>query len=675
MRAALEQLERVGGGTITVEAGDYVLSGILYVPSNTEIILNDGVSITKTDNLGVMFAFASREDVQNGFKYTKYNGVHDSSVHGASKDANVVLDNNYVQGTVFELGHTKNIQIYDLKMCHMNGETHFIELDASANVKIYRNTFEDSQNQGDEKEAINIDVPDPNTGGFSGAYSSQDCTPNKNIYIYENTFQNVPVGIGTHLYTDVSPHSNISIYNNTFKNMFFYGITARNWSNFSIKNNTFTNVGTKTSDTLYGVGCVFMMAGVKNPVVTGNVISNADTLMRINVLYYTQTSGVNAELLKYAAVYNDISEENQALMLENTCTNVVRPWIYYRNEKTGDYTLWYKEDENLKDFYVDPSSTPFMEKYMSSSVYTESTRLYYTIRSYLEHLEEIGGGTLHIAAGTYPITNILYIPSNVTIEMEDGAVLKNANGSNIMLNCRSQSVVLDDAKDYAAAANIRISGGSIDTAGVNGCQPVFIAKANGVTLENVDFTGSYGYAVRILSSKNVKISGCSFQGDSESRGIFMKNTYNSKPCVGVTVKGCSFKGLKQGIVAAAQTETEQQNISITNSSFSGCIQEAILMYKIQNAVISSNSFSDMTDSSSYGARLYGMNGLEMKNNQFSNMYNCASIYYNQNYGENIMTDAQKEQMRTTNVYDSKVVNAYISFRADAGSKTEMLSNN
>jgi hypothetical protein len=57
------------------------------------------------------------------------------------------------------------------------------------------------------------------------------------------------------------------------------------------------------------------------------------------------------------------------------------------------------------------------------------------------------------------------------------------------------------------------------------------------------------------------------------------------------------------------------------------------------------------------------------------MYNCASIYYNQNYGENIMTDAQKEQMRTTNVYDSKVVNAYISFRADAGSKTEMLSNN
>lgn len=675
MRAALEQLESVGGGTITVEAGDYTLSGVLYVPSNTEIILEDGVTITKADSLGVMFAFANREDVNNGVTYSAYGGVHDSSVHGAGSTAKVVLDNNYAQGVIFELGHTKNIEIYDLTMTNMNGASHFIELDASNNVKIYRNTFFGCLDQGAEKEAINIDVPDPNTGGFTGTYSSQDKTPNKKILIYNNVFKDVPVGVGTHMYTDVSPHTDIQIYNNTFEDMLYYGVTSRNWTDFKICNNTFTNVGYGGKGTFNGIGCVFAMAGVKNPYVTGNVITNADTLMRIDVLYYSASNGADSALLQYAPVYNEISETNKELLYENTCTNVTRSWIYYRNEKTGNYELWYKPEPAGTEFSINTSSIPFMENYMSSSVYTEDTRLYYVIRSYLEHLEEIGGGTLKIAAGTYPITNILYIPSNVTIVMEDDTVLKNANDANIMLNFRSQKVVLADAEDYSAAVNITVSGGKIDTAGVSGCQPVFIAKADNVTVTGVNFVNGCSYYVRVFSSKNVNIESCTFEGGSGTHGVIMNNSYNAQPCVSVTIDQCSFNNMDQGIVTSAQTEIYHQNVAITNSAFTGCSQDAVLLYRIQNAVISGNSFSDMTDASSYGARLYGMNGLTMNGNQFSNMYNCATILYNQNYGDNTITSANKESMRTTNVYDSTVLNAYISFRANSGSTTEKLTNN
>src|SRR5699024_1456570 len=48
---------------------------------------------------------------------------------------------------------------------------------------------------------------------------------------------------------------------------------------------------------------------------------------------------------------------------------------------------------------------------------------YYVIRSYLEHLEEIGGGTSELERGTYTVTNTLYVPSNVTIKLNNGVTL------------------------------------------------------------------------------------------------------------------------------------------------------------------------------------------------------------------------------------------------------------
>lgn len=46
------------------------------------------------------------------------------------------------------------------------------------------------------------------------------------------------------------------------------------------------------------------------------------------------------------------------------------------------------------------------------------------IRSYLEKLEELGGETIILEAGTYSITNTLYVLSNVSLILKDGVVIK-----------------------------------------------------------------------------------------------------------------------------------------------------------------------------------------------------------------------------------------------------------
>lgn len=46
------------------------------------------------------------------------------------------------------------------------------------------------------------------------------------------------------------------------------------------------------------------------------------------------------------------------------------------------------------------------------------------IRSYLNKLEQKSGGTLKYKKGTYSVTNTLFIPSNVTIILEDGVMIK-----------------------------------------------------------------------------------------------------------------------------------------------------------------------------------------------------------------------------------------------------------
>ncbi|MEK5389647.1 hypothetical protein NSQ59_04575 [Margalitia sp. FSL K6-0131] len=69
-------------------------------------------------------------------------------------------------------------------------------------------------------------------------------------------------------------------------------------------------------------------------------------------------------------------------------------------------------------YTISPTTAPCDKTMTKFTTYNKYTKQYYVIRSYLEKLEHTGGGALILKKGTYTISNVLYVPSNVTIRCE-----------------------------------------------------------------------------------------------------------------------------------------------------------------------------------------------------------------------------------------------------------------
>jgi hypothetical protein len=345
LRSYLDQIEENGGGKITIASGNYDVSNVLYIPSNTTIQFQDNVLMKKTSNNSSLFVLANYTDIKNKTVYHGYGGVHDVTIT-APTNSNVVIDNQSKPGVVLEMGHTQNVTISNIMFKNMYVKHHFIELDASKNTLIegcgFINDTWESHYLADRKEAINLDVPDPNTGGFSGAYSSQDNTLNNTITIQNNHFKNLSIAIGTHMYTPQSPHTNIKILSNLIENCTHNAIKIMNWASPVIKDNIIKNIGDKSPDE-NSESIAFKINGVTNPLITNNEVSNADYIAKIDMLVYGNS--VSQILQNYAPVYNEISAENKAKLQANKTENVKYNQIYYRNNNSDPYERWDIEAE------------------------------------------------------------------------------------------------------------------------------------------------------------------------------------------------------------------------------------------------------------------------------------------------------------------------------------------
>ena len=244
-RSYLEKLEVSGGGTLIVKKGTYNITNTLCIPSNVDIIFEDGVVINKTIDThtkkftaGVtLFEFvpAAKYNKKNWCK--DYNGVHDSRMIGKGK---VIINTNKVyQSVAVTMCHNKNITIKGITFENLR-ECHFIELDASKNVKILKCKFNNADGYDYNREAINIDTPDDSTHGFSKPWAKNDKTPNDKILIKKCKFKDVIVAVGTHRYSEdggVIYHRNITIEDCTIKRAQSNGINCLAWALCKIKNN------------------------------------------------------------------------------------------------------------------------------------------------------------------------------------------------------------------------------------------------------------------------------------------------------------------------------------------------------------------------------------------------------------------------------------------------------
>ena len=204
LRSYLERLDTVGGGLLVLKKGEYPVIATLCVPSNTTILFEDGAVVKKIDNTSTKAVPATTSLFQcvaythTSYPFKGYGGEHDIRFIGEGQSG---IDLAGIKCTAIMMCHNKNVKISGLYFKNVNG-LHFIEMDASRDVDISYNWFTGyTATPTGHKEAINIDTPDRNTGGFVQGWTSYDRTPNKNVYITDNVFKDLEVGVGTHRYS------------------------------------------------------------------------------------------------------------------------------------------------------------------------------------------------------------------------------------------------------------------------------------------------------------------------------------------------------------------------------------------------------------------------------------------------------------------------------------------
>jgi len=347
LRSYLEQLESVGGGSLTLAAGTYEICNSLYIPSHVTIYLEDGVVIKKTERTGTeamvsaksLFQLVAPSKAKIAGVYGGYDGETDIKLIGKGK---AIIDMNFVDGAIgIIFGHNTDVSISGITFQNMFSG-HFIELDASRNITIENNFFlHHKASRTGMKEAINIDTPDKNTGGINVGWTNYDCTPNKDILIRNNSFKDLERAIGTHKYSDGKYHENVQIINNKIENTSSDAIRIINWTKPIITGNEIKDVNAGTS-----TDRAILASGLIHPVIKDNTISNAARAIQIMPWKNNGTGKDSA----YPITYNEINSDEIALMLRNELTKVGERFIRINNTYnvfTRDTMKYYFNSEYL----------------------------------------------------------------------------------------------------------------------------------------------------------------------------------------------------------------------------------------------------------------------------------------------------------------------------------------
>lgn len=276
-----------------------------------------------------------------------------------------------------------------------------------------------------------------------------------------------------------------------------------------------------------------------------------------------------------------------------------------------------KKKTTKKTGSISPSSLPYKKKYTKKKDYNRLTRQYFTIRSYLEKLGAAGGGTLTLKKGTYKIPCTLYVPSNVTLVLQDGVKLlktKQTGASalkadKILLETvsRTKAEKKRTVSGYGASRNVKITSPGravVDMGNEKGCSGIYIGHANTVTIEGVTFKNkNAGNYILVEGSKNVTVMKCTFNGGKNGAGkkskmaIRLENIHPDTDTFpekwgksdktlnqGISVSNCRFTGQEIGIgtnecqvngTTAAPVGLYQTGIRISDNTFTSGTKCAI----------------------------------------------------------------------------------------------------
>lgn len=624
LQSYLERLS-VTGGTLKLKKGTYKIPGTLYIPSNVKIQCKNGVKLKKTTATGTkklkatkfMFQTVSEQKAATKQTVGKYTASRKVTIQGSGK---ATIDMGKVNGaTAVYAAHASGLNIKGIRFKNKKGGS-YVWIEGCENVSISGCTFDRGVDRSGLKNrmAIRLETIHKTTSDFSGKWSKLDNTKNKKIKIQNNIFNKPDIGVGAtksvvvkkaNKTTEYS-QTGISITGNTFTNTKKAAVYAVLWKKPSIKNNTIkiTANNARTSAAFYGYG-------VNEPSVTSNVVSGCKYAA---IFDQAKNSGKGK---KFPAVLSVIGTGAVNKLLANTVTDLSHYYV-----TNGKIRILYFRNKADRNFTITASTAPYREKYNDASDFAKR-KVYYTFLSYMEQLEYAGGGTITVKAGNYPVTNNICIPSNVTLNLENGVTFTKS-GTTATDICYAKSVftLVPPSKDgtvktvsgYNGSHDVRILGtgtARINCANVKNCMGLVMGHARNVLIQGVTFQNQYGsHFMELNSSSHVTINNCMFEGfkvldqksykecinidgtDLNTDGFnYDWSTHDKTMCQNIVIQNTTFKNIGTAIgshtySANGTVQLYQQNVQILNNTFDGTYNAAIRALNWKDAVIKQNTF-------------------------------------------------------------------------------------
>lgn len=656
LRSYFELLETQGGGTLTLSKGTYVVTNTLYIPSNVTLVLKPGAILKKGNDTGTKALEPSKSLLQlispsksgKADVATKYNGENNITIKGGKGSA---IDLAYSKDTTgLIIGHAKNITIEDITFKNMyNGS--FIKVAATKDLLIRNNTFmSHKDSDSNTREAIGIEVPDSLTNSFNYAWSKNDNTVSSDITIENNTFKNLERAIGSIKYTKDKYHKNIIIQNNTITKTDSSAIRVLNWESAIIRENEFSDITNKEKNLK-----VILVSGAINPTISKNTFTSSDRPIQI------MPAKNNNNGSDYPITYNDINKDNKEDMLSNVLKDMAEHYIRYNKtyeEFTLDTEKWDIVDSNQKDFVLNPNSDTYNNYFTNFSTYNKTTKMYYVLRSYLEQLERAGGGTLTLTKGIYEISNTLYVPSNVTITLEDGVTIRkielkgdtdlNNSKSIFQLASPTNSKIEGYYGGYHGEKNIHFIGignATIDLNFVEDGLGIVMGHNSKVSVKGITFTNMFsGHFLEVDASMDVLIENNKFLNSKPSKGGIKEGinldtpdnitkgfnviwtNYDKTPNKNVVIKNNTFKDLERAIGTHKYSEGKyHEGVEILSNRISNTSSDAIRILNWSNPIMKDNVIENVKGENDRAILISGVINPTITNNTFRNVQRPIQI--------------------------------------------------
>ena len=222
------------------------------------------------------------------------------------------------------------------------------------------------------------------------------------------------------------------------------------------------------------------------------------------------------------------------------------------------------------------------------------------------------------------------IPSNVTVNFEDGVKIQKVKAVNTNLATNktmfelvppSKEGVKNSVGGYNGSQNVTLQGNGstiFDCAYTLNAMAVVMGHAQNINIRNIAFTNENGsHFIELNSSKNVTVENCSFTDfkiynnkshkeainvdttDSNNNGFnYEWSNHDRTACDTVMINNCMFTNIGVAVgshtysvaMNDVNTQVYHENITIQNCKVSQTYNAGIRMLNWRNAVINNNEF-------------------------------------------------------------------------------------